>query len=76
MKIENNSNFNSVTSFLDDHFYLEWRQYDSRDVDVWDEDVTRDLADVLQEAEVQILILEPGQLQVAVDVGAVRVPVP
>ena len=47
---------------MDDYFYLEWRQNDSRDVDVWDEDVTRDLADVLQEAEVQILILEPGQL--------------
>ena len=40
-----------------------------------DEDVAGDLADVLEEAEVEVLVLEPGQLQVAVHEGAVGVPV-
>lgn len=30
--------------------------------------------DVLEEGKVEVLVLEPGQLEVAVDVGAVRVP--
>ena len=41
-----------------------------------DEDVAGDLPDVLEEAEVEVLVLEPGELQVAVDIGAVGVSVP
>jgi len=42
---------------------------------VADEDVAGDLPDVLEEAEVEVLVLEPRQLQVAVHEGAVGVPV-
>ena len=55
---------------------LEAGQDDPPDVHVGDEDVAGDLLDVLQEAEVQVLVLEPGQLQVAVHEGAVGVSVP
>ena len=34
------------------------------------------LPDVLKEAEIKVLVLEPGELQVSVHVGAVRVSVP
>ena len=34
------------------------------------------LPDVLKEGEVEVLVLEPGQLQVTVHVGAVGVSVP
>ena len=54
---------------------LEGGQDDLVDVDVADQDVSGNFPDVPEEAEVQVPILEPGQLQVAVDVGAVRVPV-
>ncbi len=40
-----------------------------------DEDIAGDLADVLEEGEVQILVLQPGELQVAVHVSAVGVAV-
>ena len=41
-----------------------------------DEDVAGDLSDVPEKAEVEIVILEPGQFEIAVDVGAVGVAVP
>ena len=56
--------------------YLQRRQNYPGDIDLGDEDIAGDLSDVLQETQVQVLILQPGQLQVAVDVGAVGVPVP
>ena len=34
------------------------------------------LPDVLKEAEIKVLVLEPGELQVSVHIGAVRVSVP
>ena len=40
-----------------------------------DQHVAGHLANVLQEAEVKGLVLQPGQLEVAVDVGAVGVAV-
>ena len=55
---------------------LEAGQDDPPDVHVGDEDVPGDLSDVLEEAEVEVLVLEPGELQVAVHVGAVCVSVP
>lgn len=55
---------------------LEAGQDDPLDVHVGDEDVAGDLSDVLEEAEVQVLVLQPGELQVAVHVGAVGVSVP
>ena len=55
---------------------LEAGQDDPLDVHVGDEDVPGDLSDVLEEAEVEVLVLEPGKLQVAVDIGAVGVSVP
>ena len=54
---------------------LQRRQHDLRHFYVGDQDVAGDLADVLQEAQVQVLVLQPRQLQVAVDVGAVGVAV-
>ena len=54
---------------------LEGGQHDPRDVDVRDEHVAGDLADVLEEGEVEVLVLQPGQLEVAVHVGAVGVAV-
>ena len=54
---------------------LEGWEDDPRHVDVRNEDVARDLADVLQEAEVQVLVLKPRELKVAVHVRAVGVPV-
>ncbi len=56
-------------------FYLKRRQNDPGDVDLWDENVSGDLPDVLQKAQIQILVLEPGQLQIAVHVSAVGVPI-
>ena len=41
-----------------------------------DEDVAGDLTDVLQEGQVHVVVLQPGQLQIAIHVGAVGVPVP
>ena len=38
--------------------------------------VSQLLPDVLKEAEVKILILKPGEFQVAIHIGAVRVSVP
>ena len=55
---------------------LEAGQDDPPDIHVGDEDVASDLLDVLEEAEVQVLVLEPGQLQVSVHEGTVGVPVP
>lgn len=52
---------------------LEGGQDDATDIHVRDEDVARHLSDVLQEAQVQMLILEPSQLQVAIHVGAIDV---
>ena len=54
---------------------LQRRQDDAPDVDVRDEHVARHLADVLQEAQVQVLVLQPRQLQIAVDVRAVGVTI-
>lgn len=50
-------------------------QDDPLDVHVRDQDVTGHLADVLEEAQVEVLVLQPRQLQVTVDVGAVGVAV-
>ena len=55
--------------------YLKWGQNDPGDVNLRDQNVASDLTDVLKEAQVEIFILEPGQLEVAVDVGAVGVSV-
>ena len=55
---------------------LEAGQDDPLDVHVGDEDVAGDLSDVLEEAEVEALVLEPGELQVAVHVSAVCVSIP
>ena len=54
---------------------LQAGQDDLLDIDVGDEDVAGDLPDVLEEAEVQVGLLEPSQLQVAVHVSAVGVTV-
>lgn len=54
---------------------LQSRQDDALDVDVRDEHVARHLADVLQERQVQVFILQPSQFQVAVDVRAIGVAV-
>lgn len=48
---------------------------DFSDVDVTDEYVTGDLPDILKKAEVEGVVLEPRDLQVAVDVSTVGVPV-
>ena len=55
---------------------LEAGQHNPGNVYVRDEHVARHLADVLQEAEVLIVILQPREFEVAVDVRAVRVPIP
>ena len=39
-----------------------------------DQDIAGDLTDVLEEAQVKVLVLKPGQLQVAVNVGTVCIP--
>lgn len=44
-------------------------------VHVADEDIAGDLSDILEETEVECLVLEPRDLQVAVDVSTVGVPV-
>ena len=54
---------------------LQRRKDDAADVHVADEDVAGHLADVLQEGQVEVLVLQPRQLQVTVDVGAVGVAV-
>lgn len=43
---------------------------------VGDEHVACDLSDMLQEAKVIVFILQPGQFQVSIDVGAVGVSIP
>ena len=54
---------------------LQRREDDAADVHVADEHVAGHLSDVLQEGEVEMLVLEPSQFQVAVHVGAVGVTV-
>jgi hypothetical protein len=54
---------------------LQTGQHDALDVDVRDEHVAGHLADQAEEAEVEVLVLQPGQLQVAVHVRAVGVAV-
>lgn len=54
---------------------LQPRQDDPRHVHVTDEDVTGDLPYVLEETEVEAFVLEPCDLQVAIDVSTVVVPV-
>ena len=46
-------------------------QHDLFDVHMANEDVSGDLPDVLEEAEVLVGVLQPGQLQVSVHVSAV-----
>ena len=55
---------------------LQAGQDDPLHVHVGDEDVAGDLSDVLEEAEVEVLILEPSEFEVAVHIGAVGVSVP
>ncbi len=55
---------------------LERWQHDPGHIHMGDQDVAGDLSDVLQEAEVQIFILQPCQFEVAVDIGAIRVSIP
>ena len=52
---------------------LQAGQYNASEVNVGDEHIAGDLTDVVEEGEVQVLVLQPGQLQVAINVGAVRV---
>ena len=40
------------------------------------EDITRDLTNMLQEREVEVFILKPGQFQISVDVCAIGVSIP
>lgn len=54
---------------------LQPRQDDPSHVHVTDEDVTGDLPYVLEEAEVEGFVLEPCDLQIAIDVSTVGVPV-
>lgn len=54
---------------------LQSREDDLGHVHVTDEDVTRDLPYVLEEAEVEGFVLEPCDLQIAIDVSTVGVPV-
>lgn len=54
---------------------LKSRQDDPPDIDVANEYVAGDLADVLEKAKIEGLVLQPRDLQVAVDVGTVGVPV-
>lgn len=54
---------------------LQPRQNDLPYVHVADEHIACDLSYVLQEAEVECLVLEPRDLQVAVDISTVGVPV-
>ena len=55
---------------------LEAGEDDPPDIHMGDEDIAGDLTDVLEEAQVKVLVLKPGQLQVAVHEGAVSVSVP
>jgi hypothetical protein len=41
---------------------------------VTDEDISSNLPDMLEEREVQVWVLEPGQLQVTLHKGAVCIP--
>ena len=54
--------------------YLEAGQYDPADIHVTDEDISSNLPDMLEKREVQVWVLEPGQLQVALHKGAVCIP--
>lgn len=54
---------------------LQPRQNDLPDVHVADEDVAGDLPYILEEAEVEGVVLEPCDLQVAVDISTVGVAV-
>lgn len=54
---------------------LQSRQNDLLDVHVADEHVTCDLPYILEETEVECLVLEPCDLQIAVNVSTVGVPV-
>lgn len=55
---------------------LEARKDHAANVDMGYEDVAGDLADVVEEAQVQVVVLDPRQLQVPVHVAAVHVPLP
>jgi len=48
---------------------------DPFDIDVRDEDVTSHFSNVLQKGQVEMFILEPGEFQIAIDVGAVCVAI-
>jgi hypothetical protein len=52
---------------------LESRQPHMIDIDVTDENVAGDLTDVLKEAQVVRLVLNPGDFEVSIDIGAVVV---
>ena len=54
---------------------LQLRQDDLLHVHVADEDITRDLTNVLEETKVELVALQPRNLEVAVDIGAVCVAV-
>ena len=51
-------------------------QNDFAHIDMWDEHIAGDLSDMLQEAEVLLFILQPGQFQVSVHVGTIGVSIP
>ena len=54
---------------------LQIGQDDATDVDVRYQDVAGHFANVLQESQVEVLVLQPRQLQIAVDVRAIGVAV-
>lgn len=55
---------------------LQTWQNDSSHIDMTDEDISRDFPNVLKETEVEVFIFKPSDLQITIDVSAVRVPVP
>lgn len=54
---------------------LQRRKDDAFDIDVRDEHVARHFANVLQEAQIEMFILEPSQFQIAIDVSAIGVAI-
>lgn len=66
-----NGEFEQCSSSYD----LQSRQNDLLDVHVADEHITCDLPYILEETEVECLVLEPCDLQIAVNVSTVGVPV-
>lgn len=54
---------------------LQRRQNNPPDIHMRNQNITSDFSNVLQEAEIEILVLQPSQFQISVDVSAVGVSV-